>query len=143
MLQLCLPTVCPYITHIVNCCLDTGYPEIWKISIVKPLPKTTSRKAYNELRPNSILPAMSKIVERIVHIQMYDYVTKQNILSSSQSGFRKEFSTTTLLLNVTDDIIRSLDNGLATAVILLDFSKAFDTMDHALLLSKLEYFFPR
>lgn len=141
MLQRCLPTVCPYITHIVNCCLETGYyPEMWKTSLVKPLPKTTSPKAYNELRPISILPAMSKIVERIVNVQMYDYVTKQNILSSSQSGFRKGFSTSTLLLNVTDNIIRSLDNGLATVLILLDFSKAFDTLDHSLLLSKLEYY---
>ena len=75
---------------------------------------------------------MSRIVEWIVNIQMYHYVTKQNILSSSQSGFQKRSSSTTLLLNVTN-------NGLAIALILLDFSKAFDTSDHALFLSKLEY----
>lgn len=141
MLQLCLPAVCPYVTHIVNCCLETGYyPEMWKISLVKPLPKTANPQAYNELRPISILPTMSKIVERIINVQMYDYVTENNILSDLQSGFRKQYSTSTLLLNVTDNIIRDLDNGLATALILLDFSKAFDTLDHALLLSKLQYY---
>lgn len=141
MLQLCLPTICPYITHIVNCCLETGYfPDIWKTSLVKPLPKTNNPEAYNELRPISILPTMSKIIERIIITQMFDYVTGNNIISDRQSGFRKGYSTSTLLLNITDNIIRSLDNGIATALVLLDFSKAFDTLDHDLLFAKLEYY---
>lgn len=141
MLQLCLPTIAPFITHIVNCCLERGcFPEMWKTSLVKPLPKVNNPKAYNELRPISILPTMSKVLERIINMQMYDYVANNNILSDLQSGFRKGFSTTTLLLNITDNIIKSLDSGLATALILLDFSKAFDTLDHELLCSKLEYY---
>lgn len=141
MLQYCSPVICPYITHIINCCLLSGYfPDIWKSSVIRPLPKINNPSTFNELRPISILPALSKVLEKFLNIQMFDYVINNNIVSDKQSGFRKGYSTTSLLLNVTDHIIRSLDIGLATALVLLDFSKAFDTLDHCLLCAKLNYF---
>lgn len=141
MLQLCSPAIDKFITHIVNCCLETGYfPSLWKVALIQPLPKIKDPKDYADLRPISILSAMSKIVEKIVYVQMYDYITTNNIISPLQSGFRKGHSTTTVLLNILDDVFRSLDNKEATVLTLLDFSKAFDTIDHALLCSKLTYY---
>lgn len=141
MLKFCFPVISNHILHIVNCCLDVGYfPENWKLSLIKPLPKITVPLEYSDLRPITMIPTLSKILEKIVQLQIYDYATENNILSHLQSGFRKGFSTTTLLSNVSDNIFNSLDEGKATALILLDFSKAFDTLDHALLTSKLTYY---
>ena len=83
---------------------------------------------------------MLTILEKVVHQQLYDYVIHSEIISNFQSGFRKGFSTTTLLMNVSDNIITSLDNGLATALVLLYFSKGFDTLDHTLLCAKLNFY---
>lgn len=141
MLQLCAPVNILHITHIINCCLENGYfPELWKTSLVRPLPKVREPSIYSDLRPISIIPAISKLLEKIVYTQIYDYSSINNMIGNYQSGFRKGFSTTTALLNISDDIISALDKGSATALVLLDFSKAFDTLDHSLLCAKLEYY---
>ena len=141
MLQLTVNVTAPFITHIVNCCLESGYfPALWKYSLVKPLPKIPNPSSFSDLRPISILPALSKILEKIIAKQIYEYASTSGIINTSQSGFRKGYSTVTLLLHLSDLIFKSLDKGLATAMILLDFSKAFDTLDYALLCAKLSYY---
>lgn len=77
---------------------------------------------------------MSKLVEKIMEVQFKSYLDQSNILPVIQSGFRPGFSCTTALLHITDDIIRAADEGRITALVLLDFSKAFDTINHNLLL---------
>nr|CAI5855583.1 unnamed protein product [Callosobruchus analis] len=122
MTSYCLPVIAKYITHIINCCIEVGYyPQLWKYSLIKPLPKSKSVSTYDDLRPISLLPTLSKIFERFIYVQLYEYVTTKGILPETQSGFRKEYSTTSALLNVSDFIIRSLDAGLAAALVLLDF----------------------
>lgn len=141
MLKYCSPFVDKYITHIINCCLEVSYyPDQWKISIGKPLAKVSSPTNLNDLRVISILPAISKIFERILYNQMYSYFTNNNIIPSTQCGFRKGFGTAVALTNVADDIIRACDKKMNSILILLDFSKAFDTINHALLVSKLKYY---
>nr|CAH7758029.1 unnamed protein product [Callosobruchus chinensis] len=141
MILYCLPVIAKYITHIINCCIEAGYfPQLWKFSLIKPLPKSKSVLTYDDLRPISLLPTLSKVFERFIYFQLFEYVTSKGILPEMQSGFRKGYSTISVLLNVSDYIIRSLDAGLATSLVLLDFSKAFDTLDHSLLLVKLRYF---
>nr|CAH7757999.1 unnamed protein product [Callosobruchus chinensis] len=141
MILYCLPVIAKYITHIINCCIEAGYfPQLWKFSLIKPLPKSKSVLTYDDLRPISLLPTLSKVFERFIYFQLFEYVTSKGILPEMQSGFRKGYSTTSVLLKVSDYIIRSLDAGLATLLVLLDFSKAFDTLDHSLLLAKLRYF---
>ena len=88
-------------------------------------------------RPISVLPILSKIIERTVHNQLYAYLCSRNILSDSQSGFRPNHSTTTTLLEVQDYILNNMDKGFATAVIFLDLKKAFDTVSHKILINKL------
>lgn len=141
MIHLCSVKICKHITHIINCCLESSYfPNKWKISLIKPIPKIKEPKSFNDLRPITLIPTLSKILEKIVQPQIYNYVINNNIISPLQSGFRKGHSTTSVLTNISDNIFRSLDSGKATVLTLLDFSKAFDTLDHSLLCAKLVYF---
>ena len=93
-----------------------------------------------DLRPISLLSVPSKILEKIVHIQIVNYLNLHKILPLHQSGFRKSHSTTTALLNLCDNIIRALDKGRAVVSVSLDYSKAFDTIDHGLLCAKLFFY---
>lgn len=136
-LKLLLPYILPYITHIFNCILTTcEYPRLWKQAKVIPIPKSQSR-ARPEYRPISILPFLSKVFEKAVIKQMHAYLTRNNLLSSAQSGFRAKRSCKTALLLVVDDIRKALDLNSLTFLTLLDFSKAFDTVDHSILCEKL------
>ena len=94
----------------------------------------------SHLRPISILPTMSKILEYLLKEQTSAYVFTNKIIPNIQSGFREQHSTTTALLNVTDDIYRVIDNNKVCCLVLLDCSKAFDTLDHGLLCKKLSFF---
>lgn len=141
MVLLSLPYTLKTITGIVNKSIETStFPELWKTAIVKPLPKNNNPKDYKDLRPISILPFMSKILEKAVCMQLTQYLETNNILPTKQSGFRKGRSTATSLLDVVDDILSSQDEGEGTILTLLDFTRAFDSLDISLLLSKLAYY---
>lgn len=141
MLKLCCPTICKYITHIVNSCLERGYyPETWKLSLIRPLPKTNDVKTTADLRPISILPVLSKVLEKFILKQVYEYICTEKIIPDNQSGFRAGHSTTTVLTKILDDCLKSQDEGKLSLLVSLDFSKAFDKIDHALLCSKLVYY---
>lgn len=137
---LCCPFLLPIITHIINFCIrNSVYPRLWKQALVTPLPKINEPVEFKDLRPISILPCMSKILEKIINQQFQEYVENNNILPQTQSGFRRNHSCVTALANVTDNIMRATDEGKITVMTLLDFSKAFDTLDHATLLSILHF----
>lgn len=141
MLKYCSPFIDPFITHIINCCIEQNYfPQMWKLAIGIPLPKNSNPSSFSDLRIISILPAISKIFEKILYNQIYHYFILNNLLPDSQCGFRKGFSTATALATVTDDLIRAQDRGLVSVLVLLDYSKAFDTINHSLICSKLKYF---
>ena len=89
-------------------------------------------------RPVSLLPLISQIFEKIVHDQMIDYLAQYNILYKYQSGFRTKHSTDLCLSYLNDKILKGFDNGLFTGMILIDLQKAFDTIDHNILLEKLK-----
>ena len=141
MLKLSLPFLSNHFTHIINTCLEQGYfPAIWRTAIICPIPKVNSPTSINDLRPISLLPVLSKVLERVVYQQLISYVGDSGILPSHQSGFRPGHGTATALLYVNNLIVEGLDSGMATALILLDYSRAFDCVDHTLLLAKLYYF---
>ncbi|VEN61176.1 unnamed protein product [Callosobruchus maculatus] len=140
MLKLCLPFITPHLIHLFNCCLDKGhFPEHWKTAVVVPLPKVKNPKSLNEIRPISLLPTISKIFEKILASQIKEYLLERDIYPVTQSGYRKAHSSTTAMLKIVDDIIEAYDKGEATALVLLDFTKAFDLVDHKLLCAKLKY----
>jgi len=140
MLTLCCPFVVKYLCHIFNTCLlHHVFPSCWKQSFVIPIPKRACVTDHSDLRPISILPLVSKIFEKILSSQLTRHIQHFNILPKTQSGFRRGYSCTSALTNITDDILRNADEGSVTALVLLDFSKAFDTINHDLLLSILRY----
>nr|CAH7740814.1 unnamed protein product [Callosobruchus chinensis] len=141
MLKLCFPAVGIYLLHIINICLEKGYfPEQWKTAVVTPLPKISNPTSVNELRPISLLPLLSKILERVVYVQILDHLNTFNIVPTHQSGFQKNRSTTTALTYLSDSIISSLDKKYMSLLVLLDFSKAFDTLNHRLLVAKCHFY---
>ena len=90
----------------------------------------------NNYRPISIISVVANVFERNIYDQAFTYVTEHNSIFSHQSGFRRLHSTVTALLEATDNWAFNIDSGNVNAVVLLDLEKAFDTLDHNILLSK-------
>ena len=105
--------------------------------MVSPLHKEDDRTVASNYRPISIFPAVSKILECVVHVQVYKYIDSNSILSDAQFRFRKGHSTTSCVLNLLDLIIRSIDENRFIRVVFLDLRKTFNTVDHGILLQKL------
>lgn len=138
MIKLCVVFLIPVICHIFDFSLLYGvFPNVWKKSLVLPVPKKMNSTEFKDWRPVSIICVMAKIFEKIVHKQICDYLDQFNLIDDCQSGFTKGSSTITALIQVTDDIKEAIDHRLLTLLILFDFSKAFDRVHHDLLLVKL------
>ena len=115
-------------------------PEFYKVSHVAPLHKKGSRALPSNYRPISLTSHIIKIYERILRKQMVKHLESNNLLCKKQHGFRSGKSCLTQLLHHFDDIMDSLANGADTDAIYLDYAKAFDKVDHKLLLKKLELY---
>lgn len=140
MIRIVLPHIIDVLVHIINESLCAGVvPDIWKIAKVIPCPKLENSENLIDLRPLSILPALSKFIEKIVAYQLKCYLDVNSILPNLQSGFRSKYSTQTALLKIVDDISRAIDKREVTFLILLDQSKAFDLVNFELLIAKLKF----
>ena len=125
--------------HIINLSITHGhFLTAWKSASITPLYKEGDPSQSENYRPISILPCLGKLLEKIIHAQLYSYVTDNNLLSPDQFGFRKGYSTGTCLIDFLDNIYSNIDQGRACGVLFLDLKKAFDTVDHQLLLTKLQ-----
>ena len=114
------------------------FPTPWKLPYVSPFFKGGDRDDVANYRPVSILPILSKILEKVVANQLMDYIESNNLLSESQHGFRPHLSTETALLKVTEKIYYNMDNKKISLLMLLDLSKAFDSISHDILIDKLK-----
>ena len=118
----------------------TLFPTDCKVAKLKPLFKKGSKTKPQNYRPISLLPLISKIIEKVVHDQTQKFLDDNNILYRYQSGFRKCYSTDSCLSYLNDKIATGFESGLFTGMILIDLQKAFDTINHVILLNKMEYF---
>ena len=124
---------------IFNKSLSEGtIPEKFKIAHVTPIFKSNSKRELNNYRPISLLNCISKILERIVYNRMYRFLEKEKLFNKRQFGFRKSISTIDAITYFLSNLIPSLDKKEYNMAIFLDLTKAFDTIDHKILLYKLD-----
>ena len=140
--KLILPQVIGVLTHIINFSLTTRiFPSKWKTANIIPVAKKRGAILQEDFRPISILPAFSKVFEKFLALQILEHLQKFKLLSQHQSGFRPKHSCATAINKIIDDIREKYDRGELSILVLLDFSKAFDTLDFEVLLRKLEHYF--
>ena len=127
----------PFITDIINNAIRMNYfPNRWKLALIRPIPKKANPVLPTDFRPISLLPAFSKIYEKLLADQMKNYYYENKLLNTFQSAYTKNHSTGTVLLDITDFVFESFDNGEVVILVLLDYSKAFDCANHDLILAK-------
>ena len=140
LLKIASDIIADPIRHIFNCSYAKSiFPDQWKIAKLHPIPKD-KKKAFEVLnsRPISLLNVLSKLQEKSAYQQMSHYFFEQKILLMNQHAYRDNNSTETALIHLTDHCLENMENGLLTCAVMLDFSAAFDLVDHNLLLVKLK-----
>ena len=132
-------------TSFARCCRRSSpatgcFPERYKHTIITPLSVKSNMDAsqLQSYRPFSNLPFLSKLLERAVHSQLQSILDANSAISTRQSAYRKHHSTETELIKVYDDLLKATDNGQMSALWLLDLTAAFDTVNHELLMARLE-----
>ena len=141
ILQLINHLICDTLCKIFNMCITSGkHPDKLKLAHALPIFKKGSRLLVSNYRPISLLSNLNKILEKIMHKRIYAFLEKYEILYELQFGFRAGYSTTHALVHMTEAIRSALDSGFVTCGIFVDFQKAFDTVNHDILLKKLEHY---
>ncbi len=139
LLQACSLEIAPSICELFNHSLHTGHiPSEWKSANVTPVHKKERKEPAENYRPISLLPIIGTVLERCVCLRFYDHI--RHLITESQHGFLRQRSCVTQLLSVLHAIGQSLDNNTQTDIVYLDFAKAFDSVDHQILLQKLKSF---
>ena len=127
--------------HLIYLSFQTSIvPDKLKIARVIPIHKKEDRFCVDNYRPISLLSTVNKLLEKLMHKRLVSFLNQHKILYKYQFGFRQNYSTTLALIEITDNILQDLENGKFVCGIYLDLSKAFDTVDHTILLSKLHYY---
>src|SRR5437867_11859207 len=116
------------------------FPLQLKLAKVCPICKSGSDKDFNNYRPISVLPSFSKIFEKLVYNRLYSFLTKHNLITNSQYGFRGQHSTYMAHLDLYDKISNIVDERQIPLGIFIDLQKAFDTVNFSILLNKLEFY---
>ena len=133
--------LCNPLKIIINNSFREGkFPDLLKIASVCPIYKKGDRNKCENYRPISLLSNLSKLFERAMHTRLYSFLDSNNSLYELQFGFRHKFSTNHALLSITDKIRDNLDNKTFSCGVFVDLEKAFDTVNHNILLKKLEHY---
>ena len=141
LLKFIKPVLIKSFTLITNQILTTGiFPDKLKTAKVIPIYKKGEETLFCNYRPISILLTISKLIKTIIYDQLDSFLKRYKLMYDSQYGFRKEHSTEFAALELIDRILTRMDNKEIPINIYLDLSKAFDTLDHSILINKLEFY---
>ena len=141
LLKSCLSAIIPIMRYIINSIMSTGeVPSSLKIAAIRPVLKkhNLDPEILANYRPISNLPFLAKVLEKAIALQLQEHLKSHQLYEIFQSGFRASHSTETALLRVVNDILLAADSGSPSLLILLDLSAAFDTVDHVMLLQRLQ-----
>lgn len=139
VLKSCAKALSSILCHLINTSLANGvFPERLKISIVKPLHKKGCTLDVNNYRPITLIPILSKIYEKVMHLRLREFLNKNKIIKEEQNGFQKGKSTTLAAFSLVKSITENIDKKQPVTVVFLDMSKAFDLVNYDKLLDKCE-----
>ena len=128
------------LSYLFNLSLTTAiFPEDWKRATVVPLYKGGTASKVGNYRPVSLLPLPGKLLEKVVHSALSGHLENNGLLTDAQNGFRKNRSTVSGIANFTDEVLRAMNEGKVTVATFIDLRKAFDTVNHPVLLKKLKH----
>ena len=141
MLKKIIPHILTPLRHICNTSLSQGiFPDEMKIARIIPLFKSGDKQNVSNYRPISLLPQFSKILEKIFNNRLMNFLNSNNLLYLRQYGFRKNMSTSMAIMELVENITNAMDNGKFTIGVFIDLKKAFDTVDHNILVTKLDHY---
>ena len=139
VIKKCFSDLCELLKHVFNLSIETGVlPGKLKIACVSPVYKTGGSSDLTNYRAISVLPCFYKILERIKYNRLFSYVSQEKILYSKQFGVQSGHSTEHAILQLVNKIHKSFENNLYTLGVFIDSPKAFDTINHSIILKKLE-----
>ena len=127
--------IAPFLSILFNKCITDGvFPKCFKVAKVIPLFKSGDKHDLSNYRPISLLPCISKVFEKILSVRVLTHFDLFDLFSPCQFGFRESFTTEYSIVDIYEKLLHNLDNGLTSCAIFLDLAKAFDSVDHNILL---------